>query len=211
MKLFLPYFIIAFVCAVLSANSQTVEQNTAIEFKTVATGTTADNVALLDPTTGELKQVDTATFGAGLTVTETQDLADVLANDASAGGTVITNVGTPVATTDAANKDYVDTSLAALSVDDADADATNEIQTLSISGDDITLSNTGGTVSINTKFIPYTDFKVWKGDGNTDLTLVEAGDVGKGWIDSTTWIFGEYVSGAVTSAASWNIILIYNK
>ena len=39
---------------------------------------------------------------------EIQDLANVLGEGADANGTVITNLGTPVAGTDAVTKDYVD-------------------------------------------------------------------------------------------------------
>ena len=46
-----------------------------------------------------------------------------------------------------------DAELAALDTDDADADATNEIQTLSISGKDLTISGTGGnTVTLSSSF-----------------------------------------------------------
>lgn len=54
----------------------------------------------------------------------------------------IVSLGTPTASTDAATKAYVDAHT------DADASTTNEIQTLSISGSDLSLSNGGGTVTL---------------------------------------------------------------
>ncbi|MFZ5972087.1 MAG: hypothetical protein ACOYXA_10890 [Bacteroidota bacterium] len=52
--------------------------------------------------------------GNTVTLTETQTLAQVLANGASAGNTRIQNVGTPTAATDATTKQYVDDADAAL-------------------------------------------------------------------------------------------------
>lgn len=52
-------------------------------------------------------------------------------------------------------------------VDDADADASNELQTLSISGNDITLSNGGGTVSIPTQS------ELKDADGDTQVKVEE--------------------------------------
>lgn len=59
-------------------------------------------------------------------------------------------------------------------VDDADADDSNELQTLSISGSDITLSNGGGTVSI-----PAGGDTDWTVSGNNQYSAV-SGNVGIG-------------------------------
>jgi hypothetical protein len=56
----------------------------------------------------------------------------------------ITNVVSPTNASDVANKAYVD----AISIDDADADPVNELQTISISGQDISLSSGGGSITL---------------------------------------------------------------
>ncbi|MCB9232295.1 MAG: tail fiber domain-containing protein [Bacteroidia bacterium] len=55
----------------------------------------------------------------------------------------ITELASPTVATDAANKAYVDAHT------DADANPTNELQTLSVSGNQVSLSNGGGTVTVN--------------------------------------------------------------
>ncbi len=63
-----------------------------------------------------------------------------------------------------------------LNVDDADADATNEIQTLSLSGNDVTLSNGGGTITLPsgtvTNLVQNTGSGVitYTNENNTDQT-----------------------------------------
>ncbi|MEQ9593518.1 MAG: hypothetical protein RLN86_13005 [Cyclobacteriaceae bacterium] len=71
-----------------------------------------------------------------------QNLSDVLAQGNNAGGASITNLASPTVATDAATKAYVD------SHSDADADPTNEIQTLSKVGSTVSLSG-GGSVALN--------------------------------------------------------------
>ncbi|MDM9632858.1 hypothetical protein QU605_15400, partial [Robiginitalea sp. M39] len=99
----------------------------------------------------------------------------VLTEGNDAGGAAIANLADPTAAQDAATKAYVDAvadddvtgaaldgsnvltisegttdvtvDLSSL-VDDADADPTNELQTLSQSGTDVTLSDGGGTISV---------------------------------------------------------------
>ncbi len=71
-----------------------------------------------------------------------QNLSDVLVQGNNAGGASITNLASPTVATDAATKAYVD------SHSDADADPSNEIQTLSKVGSTISLSG-GGSVALN--------------------------------------------------------------
>ncbi|WP_350291394.1 hypothetical protein, partial [uncultured Croceitalea sp.] len=71
---------------------------------------------------------------AAMVDTDNQTLAEVLTEGADAGGTVITSLGTPVAGTDAATKDYVDTQVAAAADDDitgASLDAPTNVLTIS--------------------------------------------------------------------------------
>ncbi|WP_350294068.1 hypothetical protein, partial [uncultured Croceitalea sp.] len=70
---------------------------------------------------------------AAMVDTDNQTLAEVLTEGADAGGTVITSLGTPVAGTDAATKDYVDTQVAAAADDDitgASLDAPTNVLTI---------------------------------------------------------------------------------
>ncbi len=71
-----------------------------------------------------------------------QNLSDVLVQGNNAGGASITNLASPTVATDAATKAYVD------SHSDADADPSNEIQTLSKVGSTISLSG-GGSAALN--------------------------------------------------------------
>lgn len=86
--------------------------------------------------------------------------------------------------------------------DDADADATNEIQTLSISGNDVSLSDGGGTVTVpdlNTTYsagnqlgLTGTTFNVSEGSGSgLDADLLDGHEWSEitganGWIDDGT-------------------------
>ncbi len=74
-----------------------------------------------------------------------QDLSNVLSQGNSAGNSTITNLGTPVNASDATTKLYVDN----LDASDGDKSATNEIQTLSKTGSNISLSTGGGSVVLN--------------------------------------------------------------
>ncbi|MEP2668160.1 MAG: hypothetical protein ABJH04_04150 [Cyclobacteriaceae bacterium] len=74
-----------------------------------------------------------------------QNLNNVLTQGNSAGNSTITNLGTPVNSSDAVTKLYVDN----LETADGDKSATNEIQTLSKAGNSILLSAGGGTVVLN--------------------------------------------------------------
>lgn len=74
-----------------------------------------------------------------------QNLSSVLAQGNNAGNSTITNLSAPVNASDAATKLYVD-NLTAL---DEDKSATNEIQTLSKTGSNISLSVGGGSILLN--------------------------------------------------------------
>ena len=73
--------------------------------------------------------------------TDSQNLSNVLGQGNTAGGSSITNVADPTNAQDVATKNYVDTQ----SVNDADADPNNELQTISKAGSTVTLSNGGGS------------------------------------------------------------------
>ncbi len=65
--------------------------------------------------------------------TDNQDIANVLGQGNNTGGTTITGLPTPVAGTDAATRDYVDTEIAGISLG-------TDSQDLSISGDNLSLT-----------------------------------------------------------------------
>ncbi|WP_167961620.1 hypothetical protein, partial [Saonia flava] len=71
---------------------------------------------------------------AALIDTDDQTLSEVLTEGASAGNSSITNLADPTNAQDAATKAYVDAELAALNTDDADADPTNELSDVSLTG-----------------------------------------------------------------------------
>ncbi len=79
--------------------------------------TTVNLAPFLDNTDGQTLAYDAGTKvlsitgGNTVTITETQTLAQVLAQGASAGNTRIQNVGTPTAAADVTTKQYVDTSI----------------------------------------------------------------------------------------------------
>ncbi|WP_339339065.1 MULTISPECIES: hypothetical protein, partial [unclassified Croceitalea] len=96
----------------------------------------------IDTTTNSLviTDSDSNTFSVSLATiasivdTDNQNLSEVLTEGADAGGTVITSLGTPTTGTDAANKDYVDTQVAAAADDDitgASLDAPTNVLTIS--------------------------------------------------------------------------------
>ncbi|WP_394975878.1 hypothetical protein, partial [uncultured Croceitalea sp.] len=93
----------------LSSLSDTLsDTNTVITSYTIDTAT--NSLVITDS--------DSNTFSVSLTTiaaivdTDDQTLSEVLAEGADAGGTVITNLGTPIVGTDAATKDYVDNQIA---------------------------------------------------------------------------------------------------
>ncbi len=83
--------------------------------------------------------------GNTVTLTETQTLAQVLANGASAGSTRIQNVGTPTAATDATTKQYVD---------DADAALAARISTTYAFKTSFSFTNSSGLV-VSDQVIPF--------------------------------------------------------
>ena len=139
--------------------------------QTVSTDGTAGNISIEDGNSITLNVNDADADATN----EIQDLGEVLTEGNDGGGAAITNIADPTNAQDAATKAYVDAiaddditaasldgsnvltisegttdvtvNLSAL-VDDADADASNELQTISRSGTDVTLSDGGGTVSI---------------------------------------------------------------
>ncbi|MDM9632857.1 hypothetical protein, partial [Robiginitalea aurantiaca] len=87
--------------------------------------------------------------GTNLTVTDaggTQsvDISGVSTDDQDLTGATLTGSSLQI---DIENGNSATVDLASL-VDDADADPTNELQTLSQSGTDVTLSDGGGTISV---------------------------------------------------------------
>ncbi len=89
--------------------------------------------------------VDAHVDGDADATNELQDLSEVLSQNNDAGNSRITNLGAPTTNSDAATKLYVDN----LDASDGDKNATNEIQSLSKSGSNISLSNGGGSVTLN--------------------------------------------------------------
>ena len=78
-----------------------------------------------------------------------QNLSQVLSIGNDAGGQQINNVGLPTAPTDVATKLYVD------SHTDADSDASNEIQDLTLAGNTLSITNKETATAIN--LTPYLD------------------------------------------------------
>src|SRR5690606_11497920 len=82
---------------------------------------------------------------SNLSITENQDLEDVIRMDPSAGGQFITNLLDPVEAQDAATKVYVDSELLSAINDseaaDLDMDPTNELSDLLITGTLLELTN----------------------------------------------------------------------
>ncbi len=82
---------------------------------------------------------------------ELQNLSEVLTKSNNAGGIKITNLGAPVAGTDAATKNYVD----AQSALDLDKSITNEIQDLALNTTTNILSITNNTSATPINLTPY--------------------------------------------------------
>jgi len=91
-------------------------------------------------------------------VAPSQNLAQILTKGNDAGGQKITNLALPTSASDAVTKSYVD------SHQDGDASNTNEIQDLSLTGNNLKLTNNPTATSINLSgYLDNTD--------NQDLTL----------------------------------------
>jgi len=87
-----------------------------------------------------------------------QNLSQVLSQGTDAGAQKISNLGTPTNSSDAATKAYVDNHV------DGDANPTNEIQDLNLTGNNLTITNKTAATSIN--LAPYLD-----NTDNQNLTL----------------------------------------
>ncbi|WP_282113704.1 hypothetical protein [Maribacter stanieri] len=110
--------------------------NTTLELTNPAPGATGVDLNNTFATDTELSDAITASEALDLdkdNQNELQDLEEVLLRDPSAGGIVITDVGTPVNTNDAVNKAYVD-NLADDDVSVANTTAGNRIATISEPG-----------------------------------------------------------------------------
>ena len=111
----------------------------------------------------------------GNTITLPTSTGDDLGNHTAttnidANSNSINNLATPTAPNDAATKAYVD----AISVDDADADPTNEFQNLSINGSDISISD-GNTITL-----PSPNSNILEdADSDTKVLAEESTDIDK--------------------------------
>jgi hypothetical protein len=81
--------------------------------------------------------------------TDEQGLSDVLTVENDAGGSKITNLGTPTIASDAATKDYVDLEVSSVDTDDADADPSNELQDLDLTDDVLTITGVASPTEID--------------------------------------------------------------
>jgi hypothetical protein len=124
---------IAFCTLTLSVNAQGIAINT--------DGSNADNSAMLDvqsvsagiliPRMTEAQKNAISNPATGLMVFQTDNTVGFYYNAGSSG-----------------SPSWIKLSVPTDNFDDADSDVTNEIQSLSISGHDITLSNGGGTITV---------------------------------------------------------------
>ena len=127
---------------------------------------------------GDATTVDLSSY---LDNTDNQDLDDVLTQGNNAGGAAITNVADPTNAQDVATKNYVDTQ----SVDDADADPTNEIQDLNLAGNTLSLSGDASTVDLS-GYLDNTDAQDLSLTGNTLSLTNDASTVDlSGYLDNT--------------------------
>lgn len=116
----------------------------------------------------------------------------------------ILEVATPLVATDAANKAYVDAHT------DADADATNEIQALSISGSDISLSNGGGTVTLPSTTTNTLDGAYDQGGAGVGRTITaDAGAVSVQGTDGFE-VTGTFGSGAAIGSPGAGTRMFFN-
>ena len=143
----------------------------------IAVANSAGNAAitdLLDPTNAQ--DAATKAYVDALSVddadsdpnNELQNLAQVIAVANSAGNAAITDLLNPTNAQDAATKAYVD----ALSVDDADADITNELQTIDVTNGLIELSINSSTIANNNFPIDASRNTVTVAIGANDHTII---------------------------------------
>jgi len=104
-----------------------------------------------------------------------QDLTDVLTQGNDAGGITITNLPAPVAASNAATKAYVDAH------EDADADATNELQDLSLAANTLSLSGDASPVDLS-QYLDNTD------DQALDLTADQLSIENGNSVDLSTYL-----------------------
>ena len=152
------------------------------------------NILTLTLEDGGTNTVDLSVY---LDNTDDQDLAEVLSNGTSAGGSLITNLGTPTATTDAATKGYIDNSVSGLE------SQTNK----NIAGGYVGLESDG---KINQNYLPagislgtvYTVADQTSQDGlsPTSGDVAIRTDESKTYVyDGTSWLELQNPTGAVTS------------
>ncbi|MBN2778838.1 MAG: tail fiber domain-containing protein [Bacteroidales bacterium] len=177
-------FTILFVVVFTITNLNSIAQGVAIN----TDGSVADNSAMLD-----IKSTNAGILVPRLTQAQRNSISNpatglmIFQTDNTPG--FYYNAGT------AASPSWIRLSVPTDNFDDADADATNELQTLSIVDHDITLSNGGGTVTVpdnNTTYsagnqlsLTGTTFDVSEGSGSgLDGDMVD----GQHWSDIQTWV-----------------------
>lgn len=177
-------FRILFVVVFTITNVNLIAQGVAIN----TDGSVADNSAMLD-----IKSTNAGILVPRLTQAQRNAISSpatglmIFQTDNTPG--FYYNAGT------AASPSWIRLSVPTDNFDDADADASNELQTLSIVDHDITLSNGGGTVTVpdnNTTYsagnqlsLTGTTFDVSEGSGSgLDGDMVD----GQHWSDIQTWV-----------------------